>query len=121
MRKNISGSYGEKAVCDFLTKKGYKIAEKNYNCKIAEIDIIAYDIDGTLCFVEVKTRKNSDFGRPCEFVNAKKQHKIKLGAQCYINKENIDCEIRFDVAQVYAHLSDNTVRITKIDYIENAF
>lgn len=121
MRKNSTGSAGEKAACAFLEKKGFKIAEKNYNCKIAEIDIIAYDIDRTLCFIEVKTRKNADYGRPYEFVNSRKQHKMKLGAQCYIKGKNIDCEIRFDIVEVYAHILDNTVKITGINHIENAF
>jgi len=37
------GNYGETAACKYLLDKGYKIIERNYNCKIAEIDIVAYD------------------------------------------------------------------------------
>lgn len=115
------GLAGESAAAEYLVKKGYRIAERNYKCKVAEIDIIAYNNDDTLCFIEVKTRKNSQFGYPSEFVNGRKQHKIHLGAMSYINKKHIDKEVRFDVIEVYASMTGEEVKITGINHIENAF
>ena len=84
------GTAGEDAAANYLMRKGYRIAERNYKCKVAEIDIIAYNNDDTICFIEVKTRKNFQFGYPSEFVDSRKQHKIHLGAMSYINKKQID-------------------------------
>ena len=116
-----TGRAGEDAAVEFLQKKGYRILERNYNCKIAEIDIIAYDDMSTLCFVEVKTRKNSSFGFPSEYVDSRKQHKIHLGAMSYLKRMRLDTEIRFDVIEVYAYVSRDTSKITRINHIENAF
>ena len=62
------GSDGEAEACEFLKKIGYKIVEKNYRCKIGEIDIVANEGD-ELVFVEVKTRSQKLFGDPSEAVN----------------------------------------------------
>ena len=120
MKEKNTGRAGEDAAAEFLLKKGYRIAERNYDCTIAEIDIVAYDGD-MLCFVEVKTRKNSDFGFPCEYVDQRKQHKLRQGALCYMKQNATDCEIRFDVIEVYAHETVFGVKITGINHIENAF
>lgn len=115
-----TGRAGEDAAAEYLIKKGYRVVERNYNCRIAEIDIVAYDND-VLCFIEVKTRKNSSFGFPGEYVDTKKQHKLRLGAMAYIKHKHIDCEIRFDVIEVYAYIAGDECRITRINHIENAF
>ena len=120
MRMSSTGRAGENAAVEYLVKKGYRIADRNYNCRIAEIDIVAYDND-VLCFVEVKTRKNSAFGFPGEYVDEKKQHKLRLGAMSYIKQKHIDCEIRFDVIEVYAYMAGDECKITRINHIENAF
>jgi Holliday junction resolvase-like predicted endonuclease len=40
-----------------LTKKGWQVIERNWRAgRYAEIDIIAYDPEGILVFIEVKTR-----------------------------------------------------------------
>lgn len=115
------GTAGEDAAANYLMRKGYRIAERNYKCKVAEIDIIAYNNDDTICFIEVKTRKNFQFGYPSEFVDSRKQHKIHLGAMSYINKKQIDKQIRFDVIEVYASITGDLIKITGINHIENAF
>src|ERR1700722_12923328 len=54
MKKSDIGRIGEEKSCEFLTKRGYEILEKNYWQKFGEIDIIARASDGTLIFIEVK-------------------------------------------------------------------
>ena len=44
-----------------LEKCGYHIIEKNYRCRIGEIDLVACD-GAYLVFVEVKYRKNNKKG-----------------------------------------------------------
>ncbi len=58
-RKKI-GQFGENLVCDFLTKKGYKIIAQNVKVGFQEIDIISKK-DNLIVFVEVKTRTNNNF------------------------------------------------------------
>lgn len=57
------GKKGEDAACAYLERKGYVICRRNYRCRYGEIDIIAAK-SGELSFVEVKTRRNLNFGCP---------------------------------------------------------
>jgi len=76
------GEWGENIAAQFLVKKGYLIVERNYRCRMGEIDIIA--LDGTqMVFVEVKTRQNQNYGLPCEAVNSTKIQHIKRTATYY--------------------------------------
>lgn len=121
MNTTSVGNSGETAACEYLIQKGYKITERNYKCKIAEIDIIAYDKDGVLCFCEVKTRKNSKYGYAYESVNHNKIKQLQKGALCYINTYNIDTEMRFDVIEVYGENINGTFSVRHINHFENAF
>lgn len=98
---------GEQGAKDFLVKKGYKIIETNFATKVGEIDIIAADGD-VLVFVEVKARKNADFGEPIEAVTPWKVRKIALVAKQYlVMKRKLGAPVRFDVVEciggVYRH------------------
>lgn len=80
--KNM-GLWGENKAVEFLKAKNYTILARNYHSRFGEIDIIARK-QNTIIFVEVKTRKNTAFGFPAEFVDYKKQQKIMKTAQLYI-------------------------------------
>ncbi|MDY0133094.1 MAG: YraN family protein [Desulforegulaceae bacterium] len=95
-----SGNKAEKFACSFLRSKKYKIILRNFRTKFGEIDIIAKDGD-VLCFVEVKFRKNSDFGLPEDFVDLRKQKKIIKTAKIYLAQNQVsDINVRFDVVAV---------------------
>lgn len=112
MDKGRIGKDKENLAVELLKKKGYKILERNYTCKIGEIDIIA-SIKNILVFVEVKYRKNEFFGLPREAVNEFKQRKIRNVASFYLKwKGKIDSTCRFDVVEI---LDD------KLTHIENCF
>ena len=106
-----SGKTGEDIICEYMEKRGMKILERNFHSRWGEIDIIAKDGECTV-FCEVKSRKSTLYGLPCEAVTASKMKKIIKTAMVYL--ENRECEMRFDVGEVY--LKDN-----KVNYIENAF
>jgi putative endonuclease len=94
------GDRGETAACGFLKEKGYEIVEKNYKCKIGEIDVIARR-NGRLAFIEVKTRTSSQRGVPQEAVDLKKQEKIfKLAAWYLKDKKLGEIPVAFDVVAV---------------------
>ncbi len=81
-----------------LEKLGYKILQKNFRCRMGEIDIIARH-KGYLVFVEVKYRKNTKAGYAAEAVTFRKQQVISRVADYYIKthcRQIPSC--RFDVA-----------------------
>ena len=77
----------------------------------------ALDGGGTLCFVEVKLRGSGAIGLPREFVDSRKQSRLRAAAACYLSARALDVPARFDVAEVYEE-ADGALRIT---YLEDAF
>ncbi len=95
------GKEGEAAALRFLKSKGYRILQKNFKTRFAEIDIIAED-KKILCFIEVKTRQDISCGLPRESVTMTKQKKIAMGAAAYLQKANLsDPCMRFDVVEIF--------------------
>lgn len=115
--KKTVGNFGEDAACKLLEDNGYKVIKRNFYCRAGEIDIIATDGEYTV-FVEVKTRKNADFGTAAEFVDWRKQEKIKKTALEYAGG---DIAMRFDVIEVYYHKEGSELKLDKIEHIPNAF
>ena len=76
------GNLGEELAIELLKKNGYKILQRNFQCKLGEIDIIALD-KNTLVFVEVKTRWSKEFGLPEESITPWKIRKISQVSQYY--------------------------------------
>ena len=74
--------------------------ERGYRSPYGEIDIIAYDKE-VLVFVEVKTRRSSEFGLPEESINWRKQQRIGKISQHYLHHhklQGVDC--RYDVVSI---------------------
>ncbi len=116
--RHETGKWGEETACKFLTEKNYEIIERNFMCKQGEIDIIAYDKNKKeLVFVEVKTRKNYNYGCPVDSVNKLKQKHIYWAAKFYIYLHNIkNTYIRFDVIEIYL-----SKKLNKINHIKQIF
>jgi len=116
VNKIQQGNQGEDIACDFLKKKGYKIVERNFRIRGGEIDIIALE-DSALVYIEVKTRKNYNYGRPEEAVTLRKIKFIERTAKFYRNNRKYlklpDLE-RIDVVSV-----DNLGSIPKIKLFKN--
>ena len=94
------GNRGELVVSHLLKEKGYEILDKNYRCKIGEIDVIARR-NGRLAFIEVKTRTSGRFGMPQEAVDRKKQEKIFKRVQWYMKDKRLEgMLVAFDVVAV---------------------
>src|ERR1700746_251190 len=95
------GARGERLACRFLKRSGYKILFRNFRGRSGgEIDVVCRDRD-TLVFVEVKTRRREDFGRPLEAVDRAKQRRISRGALAWLRMlDNPDILFRFDVVEV---------------------
>ena len=98
-KHNIIGKDGEKLALTYLEKENYTIIETNWRYKHLEIDIITIK-ESVLCFIEVKTRSSSNYGEPYLALTKSKQKNILLAANHYIEKNQIDLEIRFDLITI---------------------
>jgi putative endonuclease len=107
------GMIGENLACDYLLKNGYKILQRNYRSKFGEIDIVALD-NKILCFVEVKWRKNSNFGSGLEAISFKKRQKILLTAKEYLVTSKFEGPSRIDVLSIDGEIGEYRL-------IKNAF
>ena len=117
MNKRSIGDENESLACKFIEDKGGRILERNFRCKMGEIDIIARD-GPYLCFIEVKFRKDSSFGDPSEAVNYSKRRRISNVSRFYLYSKHIsfDSPIRYDVIAVSA-----SEDMLTFDWIKNAF
>jgi putative endonuclease len=93
---------GEQMAYEYLRKLGYKIVARNYRPRRGrgEIDLIGWDED-RLAFIEVKTRKNEDFGRPEQAVDSDKRRRLIRVAREYTRRADVAPELeRFDVVSI---------------------
>jgi len=112
---NILGEKGEGLAVEFLQEKGYKILERNWRFRKAEVDIIAFKNE-VLAVVEVKTRSTSYFGNPQDFVNEKKIQLLVGAINEYVIMKDLDIEVRFDIIAII-----KTQNSVEIEHLEDAF
>ena len=93
------GDKGEELAMTLLKNKGFEILEKNYRYKRSEIDLIIKKND-LIVFIEVKTRTNTSFGNPEDFVDEKKMEKVRVGAEAYMELIQWEKNIRFDIIAI---------------------
>ena len=117
--KKERGDWGEERAALYLRLHGYRVVERNFRCRQGEIDIIARK-GGFIVFVEVKLRKNADFGEAREFVTYRKQQRVIRAAELWLVKNGCELQPRFDVIEIYAPKGTDTVFPT-IRHLENAF
>ena len=114
-----TGKWGEDQAEKYLRKKGYRTIERNFFCRFGEIDLIVSDRT-YLVFVEVKTRKSSEFAEAREFVGAGKQRRVRAAASMWLSSHETELQPRFDVIEIYG-TEDMPYRKLQIRQIENAF
>lgn len=104
---------------EYLRKRRYEIVAVNYRSRFGEIDLIARN-KKYLVFAEVKLRKSAEFAEALEFVDAKKQARIRMTAELYLSELDTDLQPRFDVIGIYAPDGPAT-RHPEIHHLEDAF
>jgi putative endonuclease len=107
------GLQAEQWAVQHLRQQGLRLIAQNYRCRFGEIDIIMQDQD-VLVFVEVRSRRNADFGGAGASINARKQQRIILTAQHYLGSLKSVPPCRFD-----AVLFDKAGR--SFEWLKNAF
>lgn len=113
-----AGDRGEAAAAQYLRKRGYTLLASQWRCRFGELDLVARSRGGTVCFVEVKLRGDTAHGLPREFVDGRKQERLRRAAACYLSTHDLDAPARFDVAEVY---TGGDGRILRMEYLEDAF
>lgn len=113
------GAWGEALAANYLQKKKYRLIATNYRCRYGEIDLIAAN-KKYLVFVEVKLRKSARFANAFEFVDKRKQERLRTTAQMYLSQNPTELQPRFDVIEIYAPEGVQTKSPT-INHMEDAF
>jgi len=110
--------WGEKRALKFLKKLGFTTLARNYLCKTGELDLVMTEPDGTIVFVEVKTRSSRDIAEPEDSITASKKHRLSGAAQYFLKTQKIENRpCRFDVVAITL---DQTGRET-VKHYKNAF
>lgn len=96
---NSQGVLAEKKALSYLQEQGLTLICQNYYCRFGEIDLIMSDQD-TLVFIEVRYRKNSNFGGAFASINNSKQRKIITTAKHYLSTLDTEPFCRFDAVAI---------------------
>ena len=112
-----AGQRWERLAESFLRKRGLKTLERNFNCRVGEIDLVLRD-GPILVFAEVRYRSSDKYGSGAETVSPAKQKRIIRAAQKFlqIRPQHPAQVCRFDVVSI-----GNSQGRTIIDWIPNAF
>ncbi|CAI8854258.1 MULTISPECIES: YraN family protein [Pseudomonas] len=93
-----AGQAAERQALEYLQGQGLQLLAQNWRCKRGELDLVMLDSD-TVVFVEVRYRLHADFGGALASIDGRKQDKLVLAAESFLQKEtrwaNHPC--RFDV------------------------
>lgn len=119
-RSAVVGTWGEDAAVALLKREGFSILGRNVRPnKHDEIDVVAQKGE-LLIFVEIKTRKQEDYGRPARAVDQDKRHALNRAAAAYLRKAKYpDLFYRFDVVEVLG--SPEQPEPPLIRHLEDAF
>lgn len=94
------GQMGEGLAAAHIAEQGMLILNRNWRCRLGEIDIVALDQD-QLVIVEVKTRRSARHGPPFEAVTRDKMTRLgRLGAAWLASRGGRVSRIRVDVVGV---------------------
>ncbi len=116
------GEHTENLACQYLENKGFKLIEKNFNCRVGEIDLIMKD-NNSLVFIEVRYRRSNNFGSGAESITASKQAKLIKTASLYLQRhDKLDkYPARFDVVSITGFVETDNIKNIDFNWIENAF
>ena len=115
----LVGAWGEAVAAEYLRKKHYKILANVYHSRFGEIDLIARNRN-YLVFVEVKLRKSARFAQAREYVDSRKQDKLRVTASIYLSQNPTNLQPRFDIIEIYAPEGTATAA-PEIYHMEDAF
>lgn len=117
INRQIMGQQAETAACNYLTNQGLQLVEKNFRCRMGEIDLIMRE-GQQMIFVEVRFRRNTAYGGAAASINYSKQLKLQRAAQFYLARLQYQPPCRFDVVTLSP---DNNGQPVCDNWIRDAF
>ena len=105
------GKAGEDRALIFLRRQGLKLVERNFRCRSGEIDLIMQD-GKEIVFVEVRKRRNSQYGGAAASVTAAKRKRLILAASVFLQSCRGLPACRFDIVAIEAD---------SLSWLKNAF
>ena len=118
-KSKLAGAWGEAVAAEYLRRKHYKIVASGFHSRFGEIDLIAQNRK-FLVFVEVKLRKSPRFAQAREYVDSRKQDRLRVTASIYLSENPTALQPRFDVIEIYAPEGTSTAA-PEIYHLEDAF
>ena len=113
-----TGQIGEEIARKYLEKKGYKIIEKDFKTKYAEVDLAGIK-DNELVIFEVRTKRGEMFGSPEDTLNRKKLGKVWLGARILAAAKKWQGPLRIDAVCLVLGEGNDALRINHYENIIN--
>jgi putative endonuclease len=124
-------SWGEACAADYLQGRGYQVVERNARTPYGEIDLVAVGVVGAertqgdkpgsehvTVFVEVKTRRSTEYGYPEQAITRQKREHMLAAAQAYLQAHpELDGDWRVDVIAIFR---PDPQQPAIIDHFENA-
>lgn len=115
LSKREQGEAAETAALHCLERHGLHLVERNFYCKLGELDLIMRD-GNYLVFVEVRSRRTTRFGRAVETVAYRKQQRLVRSAAFYLQKYRLDLPCRFDIIGINRN-SDSV----QVEWVKDTF
>lgn len=112
------GSVIEQLACRYLQDRGLEPIERNYRCRLGEIDLVMLDVD-CLVFVEVRYRGAGAISSAALTVDRRKQGKLVRTAEMFLATRPAfsNHAARFDVVGVDARANGRDT----VEWIRDAF
>lgn len=95
----VRGQVAEDQALAYLQARGLRLLERNYRTPGrggGEIDLILQTADGTVVFVEVRSRSGQGFGGAAGSISPAKRQRVALAAQHWLLRHGSQCPCRFD-------------------------
>lgn len=111
--KDALGRAGEELAARYLHAQGMVILDRNWRCRVGEIDLVARDGD-TVVFCEVKTRSTDGYDGPLAAITPTRLRRLKRLAQVYLDAHHLtQCWARLDGIGI-VHTASSGPRITHV-------
>lgn len=110
------GALGERVAAEWFRRRGWRVLARRFRSGHRDVDLVVGH-GGTVAFVEVKTRRRTDFGDPVEAVGWRKRRELGRSARVWVDRHGQPGEsYRFDVVGVV--VAEGRVRVR---HVEDAF
>lgn len=97
--RQLEGDAAENRALYHLKQQGLTLVERNFQCKGGEIDLIMRERE-ILVFVEVRKRADARHGGAAASITARKQARLIVAAQVFLQQCRQLPECRFDVIAI---------------------